>query len=57
MGFEGARLQTMQSVGATWLMVSLNAGPLYIALIQAASPLPFFIFALPRLATSLTAEN
>ena len=37
----------MQSVGAAWLMVSLNAGPLYIALIQTASALPFFIFALP----------
>jgi len=37
----------MQSVGAAWLMVSLNAGPLYIALTQTASALPFFIFALP----------
>lgn len=37
----------MQSVGAAWLMVSLNAGPLYVALIQTASSLPFFIFALP----------
>lgn len=37
----------MQSVGAAWLMVSLNAGPLYIALTQTASSLPFFIFALP----------
>ncbi len=24
----------MQSVGAAWMMVSLNAGPLYVALIQ-----------------------
>ncbi len=37
----------MQSVGAAWLMVSLNAGPMYVALTQTASPLPFFILALP----------
>jgi MFS family permease len=37
----------MQSVGAAWLMVSLNAGPMYVALTQAASALPFFLFALP----------
>src|SRR3989442_10157496 len=37
----------MQSVGAAWLMVSLSAGPLYVALTQTASSLPFFIFALP----------
>jgi len=37
----------MQSVGAAWLMVSLNAGPMYVALTQTASALPFFIFALP----------
>src|SRR5580658_5506385 len=37
----------MQSVGAAWLMLSLNAGPIYVALIQTASALPFFIFALP----------
>jgi MFS family permease len=37
----------MQTVGAAWLMVSLNAGPLYVALTQTASALPFFIFALP----------
>src|SRR5438034_8860604 len=36
----------MQSVGAAWLMVSLNAGPMYVALTQTASALPFFIFAL-----------
>ena len=27
----------MQSVGAAWLMVSLNAGPMYVALTQTAS--------------------
>jgi hypothetical protein len=27
----------MQSTGAAWLMVSLNAGPLYVALTQTAS--------------------
>src|ERR1700688_1664344 len=37
----------MQSVGAAWLMVSLGAGPLYVALTQTASTLPFFVFALP----------
>jgi MFS family permease len=37
----------MQSVGAAWLMISLHAGPLYVALIQTASALPFFVFALP----------
>lgn len=37
----------MQSVGGAWLMVSLNAGPMYVALIQTASALPFFLFALP----------
>jgi MFS family permease len=37
----------VQSVGAAWLMVSLNAGPMYVALTQTASALPFFILALP----------
>jgi MFS family permease len=37
----------LQSVGAAWLMVSLSAGPMYIALIQTASALPFFVLALP----------
>src|ERR1700676_546245 len=37
----------MQSVGAAWLMVSLNAGPMYGALTQTASSLPFFLLALP----------
>src|SRR6266478_6327180 len=37
----------MQSVGAAWLMVSLNAGLMYVALTQTASALPFFLFALP----------
>src|SRR5579872_3630368 len=37
----------MQSVGAAWLMVSLSAGPMYVALIQTASALPFFLLALP----------
>ena len=37
----------MQSVGAAWLMVSLGAGPMYVALTQTASSLPFFLFALP----------
>ena len=37
----------MQNVGAAWLMVSLNAGPMYVALTQTASSLPFFLLALP----------
>src|SRR5260370_10571328 len=37
----------MQGVGAAWLMVSLNAGPFYVALTQTASALPFFVLALP----------
>jgi MFS family permease len=37
----------MQSVGAAWLMVSFNAGPMYVALTQTASALPFFVLALP----------
>jgi MFS family permease len=37
----------MQSVGAAWLMVSLSGGPLYVALTQTASALPYFVLALP----------
>src|SRR5262249_54035154 len=37
----------MQSVGAAWLMVSLGAGPSFVALTQTASTLPFFLLALP----------
>jgi MFS family permease len=37
----------MQSVGAAWLMVSFGAGPLFVALTQTASSLPFFVLALP----------
>jgi MFS family permease len=37
----------MQTVGAAWIMVSLHRGPLYVALTQTASTLPFFLFALP----------
>src|SRR5262249_12156903 len=37
----------MQSVGAAWLMVSLGASATMVALIQTASSLPFFLFALP----------
>ncbi|HSE88453.1 MAG TPA: MFS transporter [Candidatus Binatia bacterium] len=31
----------MQSVGAAWFMLSFGAGPIYVALIQTASSLPF----------------
>jgi MFS family permease len=37
----------MQSVGAAWLMVSMHAGPDYVALIQTAASLPYFLLALP----------
>jgi MFS family permease len=37
----------MQGVGAAWMMVSLGAGPAYVALTQTASSLPFFLLALP----------
>jgi MFS family permease len=37
----------MQNVGAAWLMVSLRAGPGYVALIQTAASLPYFLLALP----------
>lgn len=37
----------MQSVAAAWLMVTLSTSPLMVALIQTASALPSFLFALP----------
>ncbi len=37
----------LQSVAAAWLMTSLTHNPMYIALIQTASALPFFLLALP----------
>lgn len=41
----------MQSVGAAWLMVSLGAGPMYVALRLALTPtassLPYLVLALP----------
>jgi MFS family permease len=37
----------MQTVGAAWLMTSLTSRPTFIALIQTASALPFFLLALP----------
>ncbi|MGY4197294.1 MFS transporter [Bradyrhizobium sp. USDA 4520] len=37
----------MHSVGAQWLMTSLAPSPLVVALVQAASTLPMFLFALP----------
>src|SRR6202046_2133604 len=37
----------MQTMGAAWLMTSLTNRPIYIALIQTASALPFFLLALP----------
>jgi MFS family permease len=37
----------MQVVGAAWLMLTLKAGPMYVALIQTASALPYVLLALP----------
>ncbi len=37
----------MQNVGAAGLMVSLGAGPIYVALTQTAASLPYFLLALP----------
>jgi MFS family permease len=37
----------LQGVGAAWLMTSLTSRTIYIALIQTASALPFFLLALP----------
>ena len=37
----------MQVVGAAWLMLSLRAGSMYVALIQTASALPYVLLALP----------
>jgi MFS family permease len=37
----------MQNVGAAWLMVSLGAGPIYVALTQTAASLPYFLLELP----------
>jgi MFS family permease len=37
----------LQSVGAAWLMTSLTDSPLYIASIQTAVALPFFLLAVP----------
>jgi|HubBroStandDraft_4_1064222.scaffolds.fasta_scaffold02855_3 MFS family permease len=37
----------MQTVGAAWLMTTLTNRSFYIALIQTASALPFFLLALP----------
>jgi len=37
----------IQNVGAAWLMTSLAPEPLIVALVQAASNLPFFLLAIP----------
>ncbi|ROP59646.1 putative MFS family arabinose efflux permease [Enterobacter sp. BIGb0383] len=37
----------MNDVGINWAMLSLSADPLSVALVQAASSLPMFLFALP----------
>jgi len=49
----------MQNVGAAWLMVSLGAGPIYVALTQTAASLPYFLLPFQRapLAISSTAAS
>ncbi len=37
----------MYSAAAGWLMTSLDPDPLQVALVQAASTLPVFLFAIP----------
>ncbi len=37
----------MQGVGAAWMMTSLDASPLMVALVQTATALPAFLFNLP----------
>jgi len=37
----------MHEVGAGWLMTSLSTDPLMVALVQTATTLPIFLFALP----------
>src|SRR5512136_507917 len=37
----------MQDVGAGWLMTSLSASPLMVALVQAATSLPIMLLAVP----------
>jgi MFS family permease len=37
----------MHEVGAGWLMITLGAGPVQVALVQAATALPVFLLALP----------
>ncbi len=37
----------MHEVGAGWLMTSLSANPLHVALVQVAGSLPMFFLALP----------
>ncbi len=37
----------MQDAGSGWLMTSLSSDPLMVALIQAATTIPIFVFALP----------
>ena len=37
----------MQNIGAAWLMTTLSASPLMVALVQAATSLPVFLVALP----------
>jgi len=36
-----------QNVGASWMMVTLSASPILVALVQAATSLPMFLLALP----------
>lgn len=50
--FSVAMCSAMNDVAAGWLMTSMTASPLMVALIQTAATLPMFIFGLPAGATA-----
>ena len=45
----------MHEVGAGWLMTSLSANPMHVALVQVAGSAPMFLLALPAGAESIVA--
>lgn len=47
----------MHEVGAGWLMTELSSSPLHVALVQTATSLPIFIFALPAGALADTSDR
>lgn len=47
----------MHEVGAGWLMTSLSASPLNVALVQVAGSLPMFFLALPAGASPISSTS